>query len=99
MSIRYHEAEDELLNEIAYLEDRVGGLGRRFLLEVIRTESFIKQLPEGAPIIRGGIRSRPLRKFRHSLIYSLEKDEIFILAVAHHRRHPEYWIDRLEDIE
>jgi len=38
--VRYHEAaEEELLNEIGYLELRAKGLGQRFFAEVRRAEA------------------------------------------------------------
>ena len=93
--ITYHEgAEAELLNEIGYLELRAKGLGRRFFAEVRRAESLIVQFPESAEEIRPGIRKRLLRQFRYSLIYSIEKDGLLILAVAHHSRRPGYWVGR-----
>ena len=40
--VRYHQAaEDELLNEIGYLELRVRGLGRRLYAEVRKAGSLI----------------------------------------------------------
>ena len=93
--VRYHEAaEEELLREIAYLELRAGGLGRRFLAEVQRTEKLITQFPQSAEEIRPGIRKRALRKFRYSLIYSTEGEGVLILAVAHHSPRPTYWVGR-----
>ena len=93
--LRYHQAaEDELLNEIGYLELRVPGLGRRFYAEVQRAESRIAQFPESAFEVLLGIRKHPLRRFRFSLIYSIEKDGLLILAVAHHNRRPRYWVRR-----
>jgi len=98
--LRYHEAaEDELLNEIGYLELRAKGLGRRFFAEVRRAESLIAQFPEAGEEIRPGIRKRMLRKFRYSLIYSIEKDGLLILAVAHHSRRPDYWVGRVSSGE
>jgi plasmid stabilization system protein ParE len=93
--LRYHQAaEDELLNEIGYLELRVPGLGRRFYGEVRRAESHIAEFPESGREVLPGIRKHPLRKFRFSLIYSIEKDGVLILAVAHHSRRPGYWLRR-----
>lgn len=94
--VLYHKAaEDELLNEIGYLELRARGLGQRFFAEVRRAESLIVQFPESAEEIRPGVRKRILRKFRYSLIYSIEKDGLLILAVAHHSRRPDYWVGRV----
>jgi len=93
--VRYHQAaEDELLREIGYLEIQAIGLGRRFFAEVQRAESLIERFPESAPEIAPGIRKRLLRKFRYSLIYSIEKDSLLVLAVAHHSRRPDYWVRR-----
>jgi len=94
--VRYHQAaEDELLAEIGYLELRVRGLGRRFHTEIRRAENHIATLPESAPEAAQGIRIHPLRKFPFSILYSIEKDGLLILAVAHHRRRPRYWVGRL----
>ena len=38
-----------------------------------------------------------LRKFRFSLLYSIEKDSLLILAVAHHSRRPRYWVHRVSE--
>jgi plasmid stabilization system protein ParE len=93
--VRYHPAaEDELLNEIGYLELRVPGLGRRFYAEVRRAESLIAQFPESAREVLPRIRKRSLRKFPFSLIYSIERDDLLTLAVARHNRRPRYWLPR-----
>ena len=97
MEVRYHpEAEQELLNEIAYLELRAENLGRRLLREILRSEAFLAQFPEAAPEIVPGIRKYRLRKFRYSLIYSIEGDIVWILAVAHQSRRPGYWMIRIQ---
>ena len=94
--LRYHQAaEAELLAEIGYLELRVRGLGRRFYAEVQRAEGRIRKFPNSAPEVAPGIRKIPLRKFPFSLLYSVENDGLLILAVAHHRRRPRYWVDRV----
>jgi plasmid stabilization system protein ParE len=55
MPLRYHEAaEEELLNEIGYLELQAKGLGRRFFSEIRRAESRIAQFPESSEEIRPG---------------------------------------------
>ena len=96
--VRYHPAaEDELLNEIGYLELRVPGLGRRFYAEVRRAESLIARFPESAGEVLPGLRKYTLRKFPFSLIYSIEKDSLLILAVAHHSRRPQYWLPRVDE--
>jgi hypothetical protein len=41
-------AEAEVLEAIAYLEDRAPGLGRRLFGEIQRAERFITQFPNGS---------------------------------------------------
>lgn len=94
--LRYHEAaEEELLNEIGYLEVQARGLGWRFFAEIRRAEDRIIQLPQAAQEIQPGIRKSILRTFQYSLIYSIEPEGILVLAVAHHRRRPGYWAGRM----
>jgi hypothetical protein len=95
-AVHWHEAaEDELLNEIGYLERQAPGLGRRFFAEISRVESLIAEFPQAAAETRLGIRKRLLRKFRFSLLYSIEKRGVLILALAHHSRRPGYWVGRM----
>jgi plasmid stabilization system protein ParE len=94
--LRYHEAaEEELINEIGYLELQAHGLGRRFFNEVRYAETRIAQFPEAAQEVRPGVRKHMLRTFRYSLIYTIEPDGVLILAVAHQHRRPGYWAGRL----
>jgi hypothetical protein len=87
------------MNEIGYLEVRAAGLGRRFHGEIRRAENLITRFPKSAQEVLPGIRKHILRKFPFSLIYSVEPDGLLILAVAHHRRRPRYWVRRASDTE
>ena len=43
-----------------------------------------------------GIRRYRLSRFPYGLIYTINNDDILVLAVAHlHRLRPDYWRDRL----
>jgi plasmid stabilization system protein ParE len=65
--VRYHvAAEDELLNEIGYLELHVPGLGRRFYAEIRKAESLIAQFPESAEeVLPGNRKSAEVPIFAH----------------------------------
>jgi len=41
------------------------------------------------------IRSVPLQRFPLSIIYRPKSDGFQVLAVAHYRRRPRYWLGRL----
>jgi len=94
--VRYDPAgEVESLSQIQYLESRRVGLGRRFFSEVKESEALIAEFPESSVEIRPGVRKRVLPNFQYSLFYGLDAQGATILAVAHHRRKPGYWMPRV----
>jgi plasmid stabilization system protein ParE len=100
MTVLYHEAaEQELLHAVGYLEMRAKGLGRRLLADVRKAEDRMTRFPESAPEIVPGIRRLLLQKFPYSLFYTIENGDLLILAVAHQRRRPGYWVSRLSPTE
>lgn len=86
-------AKQELDDAFHYYELEYQGLGKRFQEEVRKAALRITGYPEAWSIERGGIRKCLLHKFPYKLLYSIEKDHIFIAAVAHQHRKPDYWID------
>jgi plasmid stabilization system protein ParE len=65
-------------------------LGGVFITEFERALTLLCDHPElGAPW-RNSRRSFPLRKFPFSIIYYLRGDELRVVALAHHRRNPDY---------
>ena len=44
---------------------------------------------------RTDVRHHVLRRFPYSVIYLVEAAEVVILAVAHQKRRPGYWLPRL----
>lgn len=89
------EAQQELQAVANYYETRQSGLGEAFLLAVERAEKMIKNTPYAWARLRGDIRRISLQRFPYGLIYSVQDDRIIILAVNHHRRHPDAWQSRL----
>lgn len=88
-------AEQELIDASAYYEEQRSGLGLEYLEEVERAVNFLIRYPEAGSIVRGSIRRLILPRFSYSLLYRvLENGKLRILAVAHHKRKPEYWVSR-----
>ena len=88
-------AENEMVEAARIYEDQAGGLGERFLDEV---EGCVDLLLDRPYIGRrvGEFRGLPLRKFPFTLIYVLEDGDLVVVAVAHHRRRPGYWMGRYD---
>ena len=98
MQIEFTElAAIELDDAIQYYETEISGLGKKFLDEVLETTQLISQFPQLFSKNSEFTRRAVLRKFPYNLVYSILNDRIYIIAVAHQNRAPEYWIDRITD--
>jgi toxin ParE1/3/4 len=89
-------ADHEFSEAAEHYEGKSPGLGFRFSEEVRHAIILLTRHPEAAPKIHGSIRRLVLPKFPYSLIYRPREDQslIRILAIAHHKRKPAYWIRR-----
>jgi len=87
-------AKLELEDAAHFYELEYEGLGRRFKEEVNKAAIRISEYPKAWSVERGDVRKCLLHKFPYKLLYSIEKDHAFIIAVAHQHRKPDYWIDR-----
>jgi hypothetical protein len=88
------EARDEFHAAALYYESEEAGLGVRFRNEVHRVIFHIL----GDPCLwrdRGGYRRVNCPVFPYFVAYFIRHDKIVIAAVAHAKRHPDYWKDRL----
>lgn len=88
-------ASIELDDAIEYYNLQSTGLGEKFLDEVLETIELISHFPQLWSQSTENTRKAVLRKYPFNLIYSLFEDKIYIIAVAHQNREPEYWIDRI----
>jgi len=84
----------ELDDAVDFYNQEYPGLGNRFKQEVKKAALRISEYPTAWSIERGDIRKYLLHKFPYKLLYSVEDDHLFIIAVAHQHREPDYWIDR-----
>jgi hypothetical protein len=87
-------AKLELDDAVAYYELEHSGLGINFKKEVQKNIERIKKFPQAASIERGEIRKSLLHKFPYKILYSIELDHIFNIALAHQHRKPDYWVER-----
>lgn len=98
MKSRFHEAADaELTEAVAYYDGKAFGLGDRLLGEVKAATRLIERYPEIGSVRDFDVRAKVLTKFPYSLMYLVESEELFILAVAHHSKRPGYWADRIPE--
>ncbi len=95
MNWSFHpEAEAELLEAAAYYEDCEPGLGGDFLYEVYSAIQNILAYPQAWPVLEDEIRRCLTSRFPYGVLYSIEADAIYVLAIMHLHRHPDYWKGR-----
>ena len=97
MKYEFHpEAELELYEAALRYEAEVTELGHRFGEEVERVVHLLEH-PEMGAGVDESLRHFVLRKFPFSIVYALASDLIYIVAIAHGSREPEYWRLRVQD--
>ena len=88
-------AQIELEDAIEYYNIQSAGLGDRFFNEVLDMIEVIKIFPKAWTHISRNTRKAILKNFPYNLIYTIYHNKIYILAVAHQHREPEYWVNRI----
>jgi len=96
MNYYFHpEAEAEFIAAIDYYEEKQSGLGYDFAREVYTGIKSILEHPQTWPVLEGEIRRRLIGRFPYAILYSDEEQTIYILAVMHLHREPNYWKKRI----
>jgi toxin ParE1/3/4 len=96
MTFSFHpEADEEFIDAVEYYEDCEIGLGLDLSREVYATIQNAVDYPTLWPEIDQDIHRCLVHRFPYGVLYSIEPDGIFILAVMHLHRAPDYWKHRL----
>jgi hypothetical protein len=97
MTFDFHpDAESEFFWAIDYYEECEDGLGYDFSIEVYSSIQNIVDYPDAWPVLEGDVRRCLTNRFPYGVLYSKETDRVFILAVMHLHRDPDYWKRRVE---
>jgi toxin ParE1/3/4 len=96
-SAHFHpEAEQEFLAALAYYAHKAGGaVAERFDQEIKRLVAEIEAAPRRHGPWRHGTRRHRARRFPFAVIFAERPRELVLVAVAHVKRHPDYWRARL----
>ena len=88
------DADDELNASAAFYESKEPGLGEVFLHELAIAFQTLREFPLSCQIQFEEYRRYQMRRFPHGVIYCIENEIVFVLAVAHPSRRPGYWRNR-----
>ena len=96
MNYEFHPAaETEHLEAVAYYEFKQPGLGTSYLAAFESAMERVCAAPHRYPIERSpDIRRIRLKRFPYTVLFREVGGIVQVLAVAHHRRRPEYWLGR-----
>ncbi|PKL30390.1 MAG: hypothetical protein CVV45_17745 [Spirochaetae bacterium HGW-Spirochaetae-10] len=90
-------ADREFTEAIKYYRIRSSRAARNFVEEFDRCLTYVCTFPEGSTVREKLVQSKSLHRYPYNILYMLHDDIVYIVAVAHHSRHPGYWKDRLRD--
>lgn len=94
-AIFHPDAEAEFLAAIEHYSTRSEGLADRFYLEIRRVVTEIETRPRRHGPWRHGTRRLRARRFPYVAIFAERSAHLQIVAIAHVKRRPDYWRERL----
>ena len=94
-SVEFHpEAESEFISAARYYEGQAENLGLAFIAAVQAMVQRVLEYPESGRSFGHRLRRVLVPRFPYGLLYRVEPQRIFIVAVAHLHRRPGYWRSR-----
>lgn len=93
-------AEDEIISAALWYDDRRLGLGDEFVAELQAELNLVKTHAASLPTVEGyagrhDIRRHLMKRFPYAIVVARFEDDFVVIAIAHTRRRPCYWLDRL----
>jgi plasmid stabilization system protein ParE len=89
-------AREDLRHAAQWYEERAAGAGAALVLAIDQAISKDLEAPKRWPALGASYQHYVLRRYPYSVVYRLCEDVVFIVAIAHHSRAPNYWRDRDE---
>jgi len=89
------DARAEFLAAVEYYEECQAGLGRCFRETVEAEVDAIAAMPFRFRMLHAPFRRCLVPKFPYAIVFSIEPKFILIIALAHAKRKPGYWYDRI----
>ena len=88
------EAQEEYEAARAWYRARSKRAAERFEAEVERVLTLIRENPDTFPQYDPDHQFAMLRRFPYSVVYQVQRPFIYIVAIAHGSRLPDYWHGR-----
>lgn len=96
LDLEYHPAaRDEIVRAFEWYDEIDDQVGQKFKLELERAERLVSRSPLSWGIYFHGTKGFRFRGFPFVLAYICNDDRITVIALAHTRRRPGYWKNRV----
>lgn len=94
--LEYHPAaSDEVAQSFDWYYDIAPAVAQNFKVELERAESLVLRSPEAWGPYLHDTKGFRFRGFPFAMAYIIRDNRIIVIAVAHTKRRPGYWKDRL----
>lgn len=94
--VEFHpDAESELADAVAFYDAKSLRLGSEFDGAIAAAFEYVRKNPEAGSPVRGMLRRWLVKRFPYSILYREDAHRLYIVALAHHRQKPDYWIKRV----
>jgi len=89
-------AQAEARAAMRWYEAREEGLGREFVLQLDEALRQIATHPNASPLWKCDrpYRKQLVRRFPYVIFFEASEEGVTVVAVAHQKRRPGYWLDR-----
>lgn len=87
-------AASEARSAAQWYEREESGLGVAFQRQLDSILVRIRENPQLFAAESGPLRIAPFDRFSYGVVYEELDDRIWVAAVAHHSRRPDYWVGR-----
>lgn len=74
-----------------WYEDRVSGLGLRFLSEIDECLESILASPNPYPVVHRDVHRALLKRFPYAVFFVVRGEVVTVIGCIHTRRHPRRW--------
>jgi len=99
MFVEFHpDAGTEFVEQVLFYETQEPELGQRFIEAIDAALALLLLQPQLGRPLDGGVRKFVLQELPFSVVYRIKPGrQIWIAAVAHNRRRPDYWRARMAE--
>ena len=91
----FEEASEEIEKERQFYRERSESAETAFLRELDHAIQSVSEAPHRWPAHIENTRRYVLPTFPFSLVYFVEQDSVFVVALEHQSRRPGYWRERV----